>query len=150
MTSGIPPYRSDGVRHIHGMRMDDVLEEIEQALVARGISARRASIEAVGNASLVKRMRSGEVPTVERLAALCDVLDLDFHVGRRRDPAPVDEDRLQLAVKTAVGALEACGHSLGHGEAARLVVAIYGLIGQEGVANAARVRELVRVLIERK
>ena len=130
------------------MRMDELLEQIEQALVARGMSARRASIEAVGNASLVKRMRSGEVPTVERLAALCDVLDLDFYVGRRRDPAPVDEDRLQLAVETAVGALEASGHSLGHGEAARLVVAVYGLIGQEGAANAARVRELVGLVVE--
>ena len=30
--------------------------------------------QAVGNAELVKRMRRGEVPTVEPLAALCEVL----------------------------------------------------------------------------
>lgn len=130
------------------MRMEEVLEEIELALAARGMSARRASIEAVGNAALVKRMRSGEVPTVNSLAALCETLDMDFYVGRRRDPAPVDEERLGLAVQTALRAIESSGHSLGHAEAARLVVAIYQLIGSEGAANAARVRELVRLVTE--
>ena len=130
------------------MRLEDVLEEVEQALEARGMSARRASIEAVGNAALVKRMRSGEVPTVKSLAALCETLDLDFYVGRRRDPAPVDGDRLRLAVETTLRAMESSGATLGHPETSRLVVAVYELIGSEGELNAARVQELVQLLIE--
>ena len=93
-------------------------------------------------------MRGGEVPTVRSLAALCEILDLEFYVGSRRDPAPVDEERLRLAVQTALRAMESSGSSLGHPEAARLLVAVYQLIGSEGEMNAARVHELVQLLIE--
>ena len=110
------------------------------------MSARQASIEAVGNAELVKRMRRGEVPTVERLEALCEVLELEFYVGPERDAAPIDEQRLELAVDTAVRAQMGKEEDLSPGDLARLVVAVYGLIGKEGSANAARVRELVRIV----
>ena len=128
------------------MAMDRVLQEIERALQARGVSARQASIEAVGNAELVKRMRRGEVPTVERIEALCEVLELEFYIGPQRDDAPIDEQRLELAVETAVRALEVKAEDSSPGDLARLVVAVYGLIGKEGSANAARVRELVRIV----
>ena len=121
--------------------------EIESALRARGMSARQASLDAVGNPELVRRMRRGQVPTVERLRALCEVLDLEFYVGRRREPAPVDERRLELAVETAVRALEAKGKDASHGDTARLVVAVYQLIGEEG-AHAPRVRQLLRMVSE--
>ena len=126
--------------------MEAVLEEIEQALRTRGMSARQASIEAVGNDAFVKRMRSGQVPTTERLAALCEVLELEFYVGPPRDAAPVDEERLGSAVQTAVRALDVKAEDVGAEDLARLVVAVYGLIGREGSANAARVRELVRIV----
>ena len=128
------------------MPMDEVLQEIERALRARGMSARRASIEAVGNAELVKRIRRGEVPTVERLEALCEVLELEFYVGEPRDAAPIDEPRLERAVETAVRALDGKAGDLIPRDLARLVAAVYGLIGKEGSANAARVRELVRIV----
>ena len=128
------------------MRMEAVLDEIEKALRARGISARQASIEAVGNDAFVKRMRSGQVPTTERLAALCEVLELEFYVGPPRDSAPVDEERLGIAVQTAVRALDVNSQDVGPEDLASLVVAVYGLIGKEGSANTARVRELVRIV----
>ena len=125
--------------------MERVLQEIERALRARHMSARQASIEAVGNAELVKRLRRGEVPTVERLAALCEVLELELYVGPPRDRAPVDEDRLGLAVETAVLALRERAEALRPGDLARLVVAAYALIGAEGSANAERVHDLIRI-----
>lgn len=82
------------------------------------------------------------------LAALCETLDLDFHVGRRRAPAPVDGERLQPAVQTALRAMESADASRGHPKAARLVVAVHELIGSEGEVNSARVQELVQLLIE--
>ena len=128
--------------------MEDVLAEIEQALREQGMSARQASIEAVGNDAFVKRLRRGQVPTVERLVSLCEVLDLEFYVGRRREPGPVDEHRLGLALETAIRALEAAGKEVTVAPTVRIVVALYGLIGSEGEANTARVNELVTVLTE--
>ena len=127
--------------------MEDLLQEIERALRAKGMSAHQASIEAVGNAELVKRMRRGEVPTVSRFRQLCEVLDLEFFVGPRRDPAPVDEKRLEAAVATTERAIEASGATLTPAERARLQVALYELIGREG-AGAARVRTVLELLAQ--
>ena len=129
--------------------MEDLLQEIERALRARGMSAHQASIEAVGNAELVKRMRRGEVPTVTRFRQLCEVLNLEFVVGPKRDPAPVDEKRLEAAVETTERAIEASGVTLTHAERARLQVALYELIGREG-AGAARVRTVLQLLGQSK
>ena len=63
--------------------MDDLLREIERAARARGWSARRASMEAVGTPELIRDMRRGRVPSVERIRALCEVLNLEFYVGPR-------------------------------------------------------------------
>ena len=130
-------------------RVEDLLQEIERALRAKGMSAHQASIEAVGNGELVKRMRRGEVPTLTRFRELCSVLDLEFFVGPRRDPAPVDEVRLQIAVETTEKAVEVSGATVTSAERAKLQVALYGLIGREG-AGAARIRTVLELLAQGK
>ncbi len=66
------------------MRVEDILREIDAALERRGISARAASIRALGAPELIRDMRRGHVPSVERLRSLCDVLGLEFYVGPPR------------------------------------------------------------------
>ena len=80
-----------------------------------------------------------------RFAALCEVLELESYVGPPRDSAPVDGDRLGLAVETAVLTLRERAEALRSGDLARLVVAAYALIGAEGSVNAERVHDLVRI-----
>ena len=129
------------------MEMEELLEVIEEALRAQGMSAREASILAVGNDGLIKRMRSGRIPTVTRLADLCDVLGLEFYVGPQREGAPVDEERLLLSLQTVGLALEAAGRgNAGLRDTAALVVAVYGLLGTQGEVNAERVRALVEAV----
>ena len=64
--------------------MDDILREIDDALRRHGISARAASIRAHGSPELIRDMRRGHVPSVERLRSLCDSLGLEFYVGPPR------------------------------------------------------------------
>ncbi len=64
--------------------MEDILREIDAALERLGLSARAASIRAQGTPETIRDMRRGHVPSVERLRSLCEVLDLEFHVGPRR------------------------------------------------------------------
>lgn len=124
--------------------MQDLLHEIERAVKARGWSARQASIEAVGAPELIRDMRRGRVPSVERFRALCNALDLEFYVGPPRDRNPVDSQRLERAVETAENVLHAAGRKLTHSEKARVVSMVYDLIGDEaGYANARRVSQLV-------
>ena len=102
--------------------------------------ARQASFEAVGSGELIRDMRRGRVPSVDRFRSLCQVLGLDFYVGPHRDFASVDERRLELAVETTERALEESGVILDAAERSRVFVGIYQLIGDKGAeANAARV-----------
>lgn len=127
--------------------MSDLLSEIERALETRGMSGRRASMQAVGNPDMIRGLRRGRSPTADRLRALCEVLDLEFYVGPRRDPDPLDERRLELAVETAERGLAASGQTLSHADKARFLVAVYQLIGEEHApANAARVRQVLRMV----
>ena len=66
--------------------MEDILREIDAALERLGLSARAASIRAQGAPEMIRDMRRGHVPSVERLRSLCEVLDLEFYVGQRRMP----------------------------------------------------------------
>ena len=81
--------------------MRDLLDLIDQALEERRWSARQASIEAVGSAHLISRMRRGQEPSVSRMRALCEVLGLEFYIGRPRTVGGVDLDvgRLALALE---------------------------------------------------
>ena len=60
------------------------MREIDAALERRGLSARAASIQADGAPEMIRDMRRGHVPSVERLRLLCEVLGLEFYVGPPR------------------------------------------------------------------
>ena len=66
----------------------DLLKIIDRALNEQGISARQASIFATGTPELIRNMRRGRVPSVERFCALCDVLNLEFYVGPKYHQEP--------------------------------------------------------------
>lgn len=57
---------------------------VEQALQDRELSARRASLDVVGNDGLIRDIRAGRMPGVDRLEALCEYLGLEFYLGPRR------------------------------------------------------------------
>lgn len=58
-----------------------ILASVEAALRARGISARRASLDVVGHDGLIRDIRAGRLPGVDRLAALFDYLGIEFRIG---------------------------------------------------------------------
>ena len=64
--------------------VEDILREIDAALERLGVSARAASIRAQGAPEMIRDMRRGHVPSVQRLRSLCEVLDLEFYVGPSR------------------------------------------------------------------
>ena len=69
---------------IYPLPVEDILREIDAALERRGISARAASIRAQGAPEMIRDMRRGHIPSVERLRSLCEVLGLEFYVGPPR------------------------------------------------------------------
>ena len=59
---------------------------MEAALGRQDVSARRASLDVVGNDGLVRDIRAGRLPGVDRLEALFEHLGLAFCFGPRRRP----------------------------------------------------------------
>ena len=94
-------------------------------------SERQASLEAVGGHELVRDMRRGRTPSVERLQALCEVLDLEFYVGPRREAGTIDEQRLEDAVDSTERTLETQGIALETRAEARAIVAVSELLDRE-------------------
>ena len=127
--------------------MEKLLREVERAIQARGWSARQASMEAVGSPELIRSMRRGQVPSVERVEALCKALDLEFYVGPPRAERPVDSERLEQALETTERALMSTGRRMSLPDKARAVAAVYDLIGEgRGRANAGRVLRLLEAM----
>jgi len=127
--------------------MQDLLDEIERAVRARGWSARQASMRAVGTPELIRDMRRGRVPSVERFRALCDVLGLEFYVGPPRSGSRPQPHQLEQAIEAAESVIAATGRKMTHAQKASVVSTIYYLIG-EGTAraNAARIIKLVETV----
>ena len=92
-------------------------------------------------------MRRGRVPSVERVRALCAVLDLEFYIGPLRPSPAVDRFRLERALGVAERGLEMKGRVMNHAEKARFVSAIYALIGEESETdNAESIVHLIEAL----
>ena len=126
--------------------MTNLLSEIERALRTRSISARQASIQAVGHGELIRDIRRGRTPSWDRIRALCGVLGLEFYIGPVREPASVDDRRLELALETAERALQRNGQNLSAPDHARFVASIYDLIGQErSQASVARILHVIEI-----
>lgn len=60
---------------------------VEAALEVQNLSARRASIDVVGHDGLIRDIRAGRIPSVDRIEALFDYLGLEAYFGPRR-PTP--------------------------------------------------------------
>lgn len=114
-----------------------LVDEINRALRTRGWSARQASVEAVGSPELIRDMRRGRLPSVERLHALCEVLDLEFYIGPRRVPGTVDRERLERAVERTECMLEANARCIEPQAKAEAIVAVYELLDREQAPEAA-------------
>ena len=124
--------------------MEDLLQLVNAALRARRWSARQASIAAVGNDQLIRNMRRGQVPSVEKFRALCEVLELEFYVGAPREVGRVEEERLKRAIETSEHSLREEGLELEPQDKAQVVAAVYDLIGPDrSQSTMRRVRQLI-------
>lgn len=126
--------------------MDELEDIINRALRARRYSARQASLEA-GSPELIRNIRRGRLPSVERLKALCEVLELEFYIGPQRHAGAIDERRLREAVMSTERTLAAHRIALEPEARADAVVAVYELLDRERApATAARVTKLIEAL----
>ena len=126
--------------------MEDLTTTINRALRARGCSARQASLEA-GSPELIRNIRRGRMPSVERLQLLCEVLELEFYIGPAREAGAIDERRLREAVTSTERTLGARGIALEPEAKADAIAAIYDLLDRKRApATAARVEQLIEAL----
>ena len=69
---------------------------ILDAVRESGRSDRAVSIAATGRAEAVKRLRYGQIPSVERARQLCEELGLEFYVGPPRVPERIGPVHMRL------------------------------------------------------
>ncbi len=75
---------------------------VETALKERKISAREASMDVVGHDGLIRDIRAGRIPRVDRLQALFQYLGLGFYLGPPRDEAaPIPPGEIYAGEKSS-------------------------------------------------
>ena len=113
---------------------NELMATLNRALRDRRYSASRASTEA-GSPDLVRNIRRGRMPSLERLNALCEVLDLDFYVGPRRHAGAIDVRRLREAIASTERTLGAHGIALQLEARADAIAAVYDLLDRAGAGD---------------
>ncbi len=127
--------------------MDDLIEEVNRALRARGWSAQHASRQVGGSAEFVRNLRRGHVTSIVKFRALCEVLGLEFYVGPVRNAGAVDERRLERAIVVLERALRDSDFVLAPESKAGVIAAIYEFVGAENsAATTARVKRIIAAM----
>ena len=125
------------------------MKTTEEALRRSGWSARKMSLEAVGSEEYIRSLRRGRVHFIEKFRMLCQRLGLEFYVGAPRGVGQVDERRLEEALAASRQLLDEARVDLGDSAHARVVAAVYDLLGEErSPATTARLRRLVAGLAD--
>lgn len=96
---------------------DRVRALVEAGLKRKGISGRQASLQLVGHDGLIRDIRAGRLPGIDKLETLFDLLDLEFYFGPPRDhgPQPPEADPAALAQIPLHEALLAAGNGVENG-----------------------------------
>lgn len=124
--------------------MDDVIEEVNRALRARGWSARYASRQLGGSPEFIRNLRRGYFQSILKFRSLCELLDLEFYVGPRREMGAADERRIEEAIAATERMLSDAHLVLGSEDKAGVVAAVYGFIGEDrSPSTTARVNRLI-------
>ena len=127
--------------------MEDLIEEVNRALRARGWSAQHASRQIGGSPEFIRNLRRGYVSSLEKFRTLCEVLELEFYVGPRRVVGSVDERRLEEAIATFEQVLAESHVVLDPEDKASTVAAVYAFIGEtRSPATITRVKRLIRAM----
>lgn len=89
---------------------DDILATFEARRRELGLSQAEVSLRAFGKptSSAFQNIRKGSAPSIDRVRALCEALDLEFYVGPRRDITPTGFAEATVASFTRAGATAAC------------------------------------------
>lgn len=66
---------------------DRIRTVVDQALLDQKMSARRASMAVVGHDGLIRDIRAGRLPSVDRIEALFEYLGLEAYFGPKRRPS---------------------------------------------------------------
>ena len=127
--------------------MDDLIAEVNRALRARGWSAQYASRQLGGSPEFIRNLRRGYVSSLEKFRNLCEILELEFYVGEKREPGAVDERRLAQVIATLERVLRESGMILDPEDKADAVAALYALTPSDGApGTAARVKTVLAAM----
>ena len=125
----------------------DLIAEVKRALRARGWSAQYASRPLGGSPEFIRNLRRGYITSIEKFRNLCEVLDLEFYVGPKRELGAVDERRLEQAIATFERALLGTGYVRDPEDKARTLAALYALdLDQHSPASAAQVKTILAAM----
>lgn len=127
--------------------MDDLIDEVNRALRARGWSAQHASRQLGGGPEFIRNLRRGYVTSLAKFRSLCEILDLEFYVGPKREAGAIDERRLEQAIATLERVLLDSDFVLHPEDKASAITALYAFtLDEHTPATTARVERILAAM----
>lgn len=114
---------------------------IENALAQKGVSARQASMDIVGHDGLIRDIRAGRLPSIDKLQALSDYFGLELYIGppispelreaaKRQENMVTDTERLLMAITAVETGLAQAKRKMKPAKKAEVILAAYDLLGE--------------------
>ena len=127
--------------------MEDLIAEVNRALRARGWSAQHASRQLGGSPEFIRNLRRGYFTSLEKFRNLCEILELEFYVGPKREPGAVDERRLEHSIAILERVLAESDFVLDPEDKASAVTVIYAFsLDERSPATTSRVRRILAAM----
>ncbi len=127
--------------------MDDLIAEVNRALRARGWSAQHASRQLGGSPEFIRNLRRGYFTSLAKFRNLCEILELEFYVGPKREPGAIDERRLEQAIATLERVLVESDFVLDPEDKASAVAALYAFnLDDPSPATTTRVKRILSAM----
>ena len=130
---------------------------IEEALASKGVSARQASLDVVGHDGLIRDIRAGRLPSIDKLQALSEYFGLELYIGppisreaiedaKKRASVFSDVERLAAAISAVEEGLSQSKRKMKPAKKAEVILLAYELLGDVEDGAEEKIIRLIKAV----
>ncbi|MBF9049916.1 hypothetical protein GTA62_12910 [Roseobacter sp. HKCCD9010] len=130
---------------------------IEEALESKGVSARQASLDVVGHDGLIRDIRAGRLPSIDKLQALSEYFGLELYIGppisreaiedaKKRASVFSDAERLAAAISAVEEGLSQSRRKMKPAKKAEVILLAYELLGDVEDGAEEKIIRLIKAV----
>ncbi|EEE37692.1 hypothetical protein RKLH11_1528 [Rhodobacteraceae bacterium KLH11] len=130
---------------------------VNDALLAKGVSARQASFDIVGHDGLIRDIRAGRLPSIDKVQAIAEYFGLELYIGppvshdakedaAKRAAAFSDTERLAVAISAVEDGLSQSKRKMKPAKKAEVILLAYELLDNLEDESEEKIIRLIKAM----